>query len=207
MPTRGRSAVLAAALGACLLAGASPGASPGASLGASPGASLGGGDPRASTGSDPGLRAEAGTPVPPFREGIPGSRPNIVVVMADDMRADELRFMPRTRALLGGEGVAFDHSFSPYPLCCPARASFLSGQYTHNHGVWSNRPPYGFAAFDDSRTVATLLTDAGYRTAFVGKYLNGYGTTPPPDGSASDSLSYVPPGWADWRGAVGGPTG
>lgn len=192
MPTRGRSVLIAAAVGLCLTAAAPGGGSP-----AGPGAA----EP------DGARQVEVRPAASPVRGGVPGSRPNIVVVMADDMRADEMRFMPRTRRLLGDEGVEFVNSFSPYPLCCPARASFLSGRYTHNHGVWSNRPPYGFAAFDDSSTVATLLREAGYRTAFVGKYLNGYGTAPAPDGSTVDSLGYVPPGWVDWRGAVSGPTG
>lgn len=134
-------------------------------------------------------------------------RPNIVLIMADDMRADDLRFMPNVRRLVGEEGVEFTNSFSPHPLCCPARASFLSGQYTHNHGVWSNRPPYGFPAFEDSRTLATALAEVGYTTAFLGKYLNAYGSAPAPDGSSEHSLGYVPPGWHHWRGAVGRPDG
>lgn len=139
--------------------------------------------------------------VDPVFGTLPDDRPNIVVIMTDDMREDELQWMPNVRRLLEEEGVRFVNSFSPYPLCCPARASFLTGQYTHNHGVWTNRAEYGFHALDDSSTVATDLADAGYRTAFVGKYLNGYGPEPPHDGSAEDSFLYVPPGWHDWRGA------
>jgi N-acetylglucosamine-6-sulfatase len=146
-------------------------------------------------------------PVGSAFDGLPGDRPNVVVVMADDMREDELRFMPQTRRLLEDEGLRFTNAFAPHPLCCPARASFLTGRYTHRHGVWANRPPYGFSAFDDTSTLATALSEAGYRTGFVGKYLNGYGTGRPPDGSAEDSLRYVPPGWDEWRGAVTGPTG
>ncbi len=71
-------------------------------------------------------------------DGLPGDRPNIVVIMTDDMREDELAFMPNVQRLIEDRGVRFVNSFSPYPLCCPARASFLTGQYTHNHGVWSN---------------------------------------------------------------------
>jgi N-acetylglucosamine-6-sulfatase len=139
---------------------------------------------------------------------LSADRPNIVVITADDMREDELRWMPLTRRLLGAEGVRFVNAFSPHSLCCPARASFLSGQYTHNHGVWANRPPHGgFQAFDDTRTVATRLAEVGYDTVFLGKYLNGYGRSPAPDGSAEDSFGYVPPGWVDWRGSVDGPRG
>ena len=69
------------------------------------------------------------------------ARPNIVVVMADDMRADDLRFMPHVRRLVADAGLTFRNSFSPYPLCCPARASFLTGQYPHNHRLLANEAP------------------------------------------------------------------
>ncbi|MDQ3616532.1 MAG: sulfatase [Actinomycetota bacterium] len=129
------------------------------------------------------------------------TRPNIVVIMADDMREDDLRFMPRTRALLGDQGVRFANSFSPHPMCCPARASFVTGKYTHNHGVWSNRGAYGgFHRLDDSDTMPVALSAVGYDTVFLGKYLNGYGLSPLPDGSPSET--YVPPGWTDWRGSA-----
>ncbi|MGH3334128.1 MAG: sulfatase-like hydrolase/transferase, partial [Nocardioidaceae bacterium] len=71
------------------------------------------------------------------------ARPNIVLITADDMRADDLRFMPRTRRLLGGAGTTFTDALSNYPLCCPARATLLTGQYAHNHGVRGNEWPYG----------------------------------------------------------------
>ena len=129
-------------------------------------------------------------------------QPNVVVIMADDMRDDDLRWMPKTRRLLAGQGARFSNSFAPYPLCCPARASFLTGQYTHNHGVWSHRPPYGFPALDDSSTLPVWLQDAGYNTLFLGKYLNGYGIQPLRDGSPSGM--YEPPGWTDWRGSTDG---
>lgn len=127
-------------------------------------------------------------------------RPNIVMVMADDMRVDDLRFAPTIRAL-ASQGVSFRNSFSPYPLCCPARASFLSGQYAHNHKVFSHVEPFGFGAFDDSHTLAGALRGAGYRTAFVGKYLNGYGTQRSRV-NTSKKWQWVPPGWTDWYGAL-----
>jgi arylsulfatase A-like enzyme len=129
------------------------------------------------------------------------TKPNIVVVMADDMRADDLRFMPSLRRLVTDRGLKFSNSFSPYPLCCPSRASFLSGQYAHNHEVFDNDAPFGFGSFDDSRTVATALQDAGYRTGFVGKYLNNYGI----DRSrvtGKHSWNYVPAGWTDWYASL-----
>lgn len=155
------------------------------------------------------MTAQAGPP-PGVREATASAqqradeRPNIVIIMADDMRVDDLQYMPRTRRLLGGEGVTFANSFSPYPLCCPARASFLTGQYTHNHSVWSHRDPWGFQAFEDESTLPVWLSGAGYQTGFTGKYLNGYGKQPLADGTPS--TTYVPPGWTDWRGAVDGGT-
>jgi predicted AlkP superfamily pyrophosphatase or phosphodiesterase len=69
-------------------------------------------------------------------------KPNIVLVMADDMRADDLRFMPSLRKLVTDRGLKFRNSFSPFPLCCPSRASLLSGQYAHNHKVLNNDAPF-----------------------------------------------------------------
>ena len=128
-------------------------------------------------------------------------RPNIVMVMADDMRTDDLRFMPAVRQLVRDRGLEFRNSFSPYPLCCPARASFLTGRYAHNHHVYSHTDPYGFKAFDDRRTLATALRASGYNTGFVGKYLNGYGAEPSLV-TGGPSFRYVPNGWTDWYGAV-----
>lgn len=128
-------------------------------------------------------------------------QPNVVLVMSDDMRTDDLAFAPNLRKLIAEHGVTFENSFSPFPLCCPARASFLLGQYAHNHHVWWHDPPYGYGAFDDSRTIATSMHDAGYRTGFIGKYLNRYGLA---RSKVTDepSARYVPNGWDDWRAAV-----
>lgn len=129
------------------------------------------------------------------------ARPNIITILTDDMRTDDLRWMPNVRRLIAGRGLTFRNSFSPFPLCCPARASLLSGQYAHNHHVYSHLPPYGFRAFDDGQTLGTSLREAGYHTLFVGKYLNGYGEQTL-KGTGKPSFRYVPPGWTDWRAAV-----
>jgi N-acetylglucosamine-6-sulfatase len=131
-------------------------------------------------------------------------QPNIVVIMVDDMRDDDLRHMPRVRRLVGGQGVRFVNAFSPYPWCCPARASAFTGLYTHNHGVYTIGRPYGFSAMDDRSTFATWLRDAGYATVHLGKYLNGYGTMPEPGKDSGDSLYYVPPGWDRWLASIDG---
>ncbi|WP_127480465.1 sulfatase family protein [Nocardioides pantholopis] len=158
----------------------------------------------------PGAGAEpAGAPLdevteaPPERD-LDATRPNVVVVMADDMRVDDLLFAPQIRRLVARRGLTFANSFSPYPLCCPARASFLTGQYAHNHRVYWHEAPYGYGSFDDSRTLATSMSEAGYRTGFIGKYLNLYGVQPSRV-SGEPSHTYVPHGWDDWRGAVENP--
>ena len=120
-------------------------------------------------------------------------RPDIVLVLTDDQRADTLWAMPTVQSELVDRGVSFPNAFVVNPLCCPSRASILTGNYSHSTGVFRNDPPHGgFEAFDDRSTLATWLHDAGYRTALVGKYLNGY------------RGAYVPPGWDHWFVTFGG---
>ncbi|HYM64206.1 MAG TPA: sulfatase-like hydrolase/transferase [Gaiellaceae bacterium] len=115
------------------------------------------------------------------------TRPNIVFVLTDDQRFDTLGVMPTVQRALVGRGVTFTNAFVVNALCCPSRASILTGRYSHGTKVYGNGGPYGgFASFRDRSTVATWLQSAGYRTGYVGKYLNGYGG------------SYVPPGWDRW---------
>jgi arylsulfatase A-like enzyme len=124
--------------------------------------------------------------------------------MVDDMRDDDLKYMPWTRRLLVRKGVRFVNSFAPFPLCCPARASVLTGVYTHNHRVFDVVAPYAFPSFRDRSTIATWLRKAGYATIYVGKYLNGYGSLPRPGARTGRSLHYVPPGWTSWRASIDG---
>ena len=120
------------------------------------------------------------------------SRPNVVFILTDDQTFESLRVMTRTQALLGDEGTTFSNAIISYPLCCPARATFLTGQYAHNHGVLENVPPLGgVGALDANETLAVWLERAGYATSHIGKYLNGYGDVSPPT---------VPPGWTEWFG-------
>lgn len=120
--------------------------------------------------------------------------PNVVVVMTDDQAVDTMVAMPRTRRLLGDRGVTFATAVASFPLCCPSRASFLTGQYAHNHGVLDNAAPAGgIGALDQSQTLPVWLGRAGYRTAFVGKYLNGYGK------EENGGPTFIPPGWDEWH--------
>ena len=119
-------------------------------------------------------------------------RPNIVVILADDQRADGADRMPRVKFGLAAHGVQFANAFVTDPLCCPSRASILTGRSPRGTGVWSNRMPFGaWDAFRSSgaerRTIAVALRRAGYRTGLVGKYLNAY------KGPA------IPPGWSVWN--------
>lgn len=149
------------------------------------------------------LLVDLSPPTTPAARADARGRPNIVVVMADDMRFSELTFAPALRRL-ARNGVQFENSFSPFPLCCPARASFLTGQLSHNHDVYWHGVPHGYADFDDSRTLATSLRSAGYRTGFVGKYLNRYGPARSKV-SGMKSYRYVPRGWTDWYAAFEDP--
>ena len=112
-------------------------------------------------------------------------RPNIVVVLTDDQSVESIARMP----YLSGRAdwVTFDNSFLNVALCCPSRATILSGQYSHRTGVERNTDD---ARFRDGQTVATWLQGAGYRTGLIGKYLNLY-----PWGRTG----YVPPGWDEWH--------
>jgi arylsulfatase A-like enzyme len=124
----------------------------------------------------------------------PPKRPNIVVLMTDDQTVESMRVMPNVKRLLADRGATFTNSFASFPLCCPSRATFLTGQYAHNHGVLSNSPPEGgYRALDNSNTLPVWLQRSGYLTAHVGKYLNGYG---------DDSPQEIPPGWNEWYAGV-----
>ena len=120
-------------------------------------------------------------------------RPNILVIVTDDQRVETLAAMPHVRKELRADGSSFRNAFVPNSLCCPSRASILTGLHSHTTGVFDNVAPHGgFSAFDDRLSIATVLDDEGYRTAFFGRYLNGY------VGATYDNWSYVPPGWDRW---------
>jgi N-acetylglucosamine-6-sulfatase len=122
------------------------------------------------------------------------AKPNVVVIMTDDQTVHALQVMTATRALIGDTGATLTRSYSSFPLCCPSRATFLTGRYAHNHGVLENEPPTGgYYRLDSRNTLPVWLQAAGYQTIHVGKYLNDYGTKEPTE---------VPPGWSDWHGII-----
>ena len=101
-------------------------------------------------------------------------RLNVVLIVSDDERLDANRRMRNVQRLLAREGMRFDRYYTTTSECCPSRASILTGRYPHHSGVVANFGPHGYPSFDDRSTLATWLHDAGYTTALVGKYLNGY---------------------------------
>src|SRR3712207_3577339 len=119
-------------------------------------------------------------------------RPNVVVVLTDDMEGRLLEFMPAVRRLIAEEGASLERAFFNDPLCCPSRATILTGRYAHNTKVTEQRYGLFLDNGNEPRTVAVWLDRAGYNTALVGKYMNGYGGT------------RVPPGWDYWAGKTGG---
>ena len=133
----------------------------------------------------PGLPPITGEPPGPDAPGAPGAppgtvapvRPNIVFVLTDDLTWNLVRFMPEVRRMQR-DGATFSNYFVTSSLCCSSRATIFTGKYPHNTGVLHNTPPHGgYQAFRKrvgGRTFAPGLQRAGYRTAFLGKFLNGY---------------------------------
>jgi arylsulfatase A-like enzyme len=154
-----------------------------------------------------GLVASLGVTASQTERGLAQTapKPNILFILADDLRASDLVYMPNTQSLLANQGVKFTKAWTTRSLCCPSRASTLRGQYAHNHDVWVNVPPLGgFWKFYDQRhensTIATWLDAAGYDTILIGKYLNRYGLDR--NGNYAPT-TYVPPGWDYWYGWQG----
>jgi arylsulfatase A-like enzyme len=150
-------------------------------------------------GASPAAPA-ASTPASPAQTASTRAKPHIVFIVADDLDVESISHMPKLQAFMAGVGVTFSNSFASNPVCCPSRATMLRGQYSHNHGVWTNGRGFNScfsdfrAAGHESSTVATWLKAAGYRTGLVGKYLNRY---PASRGGIVDN-TYVAPGWDDW---------
>ncbi|HEX6115501.1 MAG TPA: sulfatase [Solirubrobacterales bacterium] len=121
-------------------------------------------------------------------------RPNVVMILTDDQTLADYnaRSMPRTQKLLGGTGTTFSEAIVTTPLCCPSRASLITGQYGHNNGVLRNN-------YDDLRqkesTLPAWLARAGYTTIHVGKFMNQYA-------QSTGSDSEVAPGWKQWHSVV-----
>jgi N-acetylglucosamine-6-sulfatase len=137
-------------------------------------------------------------PVPPPRQPERPRPPNVVFVLTDDLAWNLVRHMPHVRQMQK-DGVTFSRYFVTDSLCCPSRASILTGRLPHDTRVFTNTPPGGgFRAFhrrrEEASTFATALRGAGYGTALMGKYLNGY----KPRARLGTGVPFVAPGWSDW---------
>jgi len=128
-----------------------------------------------------------------------------VLILMDDFSLELLRTMPRALRMKS-QGASYDNAFVIDSLCCPSRTSLLTGRMPHQTGVLTNtandplHPIGGFAAFadhDNQRlTFARSLRLSGYRTGFIGKFLNGY------EVRNVDGTLRAPrpqPGWTDWQ--------
>ena len=131
-------------------------------------------------------------------------RPDVVLIVTDDQRPDTLDWMPIVQRRVVERGRRFSNGMVPTSVCCPSRASILTGMFAHSTHVWSNGRNAdidgtgGWQAFAaagmEDRTIAVELQASGYQTMLVGKYLNRYDASPE---------GYVPPGWTSWHAFAG----
>lgn len=122
-------------------------------------------------------------------------KPNIVVIMTDDQALADVSKLPNVNKLLVDKGINFTNAVDSFPLCCPARATFITGQYAHNHKVIGNFYPYGWYGMENRDNILPAwLQKSGYRTGLVGKWLNGYG--------AKNLWGEKPAGFDIWRGLL-----
>jgi N-acetylglucosamine-6-sulfatase len=120
--------------------------------------------------------------------------PNVIVIETDDQDQASMKVMEKTKRLIGRAGATFKNNLVSFPLCCPSRATFLTGQYAHNNGITSNDPPTGgYQVFENINALPVWLQGAGYYTVEVGRYLNHYGAANPTE---------IPAGWSEWHATV-----
>ena len=149
----------------------------------------------------------AGGMKPPPAGGQASAQPNVVVIQTDDQSLEMMRVMAHTNRLVGERGATFRNHFANWPLCCPSRATQLTGQYAHNHGVLGNSSPEGgYRSFNRHGNLAVWLFRAGYEVAHLGKYLNGYGPRVNLPVSPYNDVTELPPGWTGWRTGSAGTT-
>ena len=120
--------------------------------------------------------------------------PNVIFIYSDDQNLADFtpQAMPQTYKLLVDKGTTFNDYVVATPLCCPSRVSYLTGDYPHNSGVFANRG--GYRRLDQKvNTLSVWMHNAGYRTAWVGKYLQGY------DMYVEDHYRIPPPGIDVWH--------
>ncbi len=126
--------------------------------------------------------------------------PDVLLIVTDDQRVRTVDWMDMVQRRIIEHGSRYTNGMIPTSVCCPSRASMLTGLFAHSTGVWSNghsddiADTGGWSVFNaagmEDRTLAVWLQQAGYRTVLVGKYLNGFDDSP---------AGYVPPGWSRWH--------
>ena len=133
---------------------------------------------------------------PHLRKHAAGSQPKFIHICADDMRFDDFYYMSQLRKLIRGSTV-FGNHFVPFSSCGPSRASMLTGQQVHNHGVLGNHKPYGYWRYREieDNTLAVWLANAGYAVSHIGKFVNGYREV---------GGLHIPPGYSDWHSFTAG---
>ncbi|XP_044575513.1 N-acetylglucosamine-6-sulfatase-like isoform X1 [Cotesia glomerata] len=130
---------------------------------------------------------------------------NIVLIIADDLDSllDGMTPLKNIQDIIGKNGVSFLNCFVASPICCPNRASILTGRYQHNHLTLNNSLSGGCNSIEwqrthEKRTFGTILKNQkNYRTFYAGKYLNEYGA------ESAGGPSHVPSGWDWWAGLLG----
>ncbi|XP_040076617.1 N-acetylglucosamine-6-sulfatase isoform X2 [Ixodes scapularis] len=140
----------------------------------------------------------------PWSNAQPDGKPNIVFILADDLDEELGGMKPllKTRLLLEDGGMQFTNAYVTTPLCCPSRASILTGRYAHNAFVRNNTLAGNCSSTQWQRWTEQLnfavdLQRAGYETFYAGKYLNQYGH------KSAGGVEHVPPGWDSWNALVG----
>jgi N-acetylglucosamine-6-sulfatase len=127
------------------------------------------------------------------------ARPNFVVIQTDDQTVQDLVVMPAVKKLLQQRGTNFTQMMTPFAICCPSRAAMMSACYPHNNKVNANFPPDGgygvWEKYNGTKFVGAWLKNAGYHTAHIGKYINGYGYM-------NNPKAKTPQGWSEWHGST-----
>ncbi|XP_050679637.1 N-acetylglucosamine-6-sulfatase-like [Leptidea sinapis] len=130
-------------------------------------------------------------------------KPNFVLILTDDQDIvlNGMEPLKNVQRLIGNEGTIFNNSYTTSPLCCPSRASILTGLYIHNHHTYNNSVDGGCYGSSwkqlETSTFNYMMNTAGYSTFYAGKYLNTYAT------QSDDGPENVPPGWTEWHALVG----
>jgi arylsulfatase A-like enzyme len=129
---------------------------------------------------------------PASAPAAPRGAPNILVIVTDDQAIGTLneQVMPKTHHYLQEQGRTYTHFFVTDPLCCPSRASIMTGRYNHNNGVTGNTQ-HRFH-LDLRSTLQHYLSAAGYQTWISGKFLNAW------------PLDRSPPDWNQFTITGGG---